>query len=392
MKEPSPKILVVDDEPRNIRVLQILLEAKGYTVITAENGQEALDHVKAGPPDLILLDIMMPRMNGFEVCQRIRADEDAKFVPIVMVTALTEAHDRIKAIEVGADDFISKPFDSYEIIARARSLLRVKQYHDALKQANQKLAEHNARLDMELQMAQEVQASLMPQRITNMAGFQIVSHYSPEIAVGGDFFDLWEVGPGKLGVLISDVMGHGVPAAFVTVFIKTIVEEMREQTDDPGQILEVLNSRFDKSISLDLAIFATAFCAVIDQSDQTIRWANAGHPFPFLIRRGQGVCETVENDSIGEGLGILSDSIYHTFHVPFNPSDGLFLYTDGAHELQNSHGEEFSPERLQDVLVEQNSNPATVLVDSVVKAIDQFSAGIPREDDITIVAIDVTAE
>ena len=392
MKEPSPKILVVDDEPRNIRVLQILLEAKGYTVITATHGQEALDHVKAGPPDLILLDIMMPRMNGFEVCQRIRADEDAQFVPIVMVTALTEAHDRIKAIEVGADDFISKPFDSYEIIARARSLLRVKQYHDALKKANEELAEHNARLDLELQMAQEVQASLMPQRITNMAGFRIVSYYSPESAVGGDFFDLWEVGPGKLGVLISDVMGHGVPAAFVTVFIKTIVEEMREQTDDPGQILEVLNSRFDKSISLELAIFATAFCAVIDQSDQTIRWANAGHPFPFLVRRGQGICETVENDSIGEGLGILSDSIYHTFHVPFNPSDGLFLYTDGAHELQNSQGEEFSPERLQDVLVEQNSNPATILVDSVVHAIDQFSAGIPREDDVTIVAIDASAE
>ena len=105
MKEPSPKILVVDDEPRNIRVLQILLEAKGYTVVTATHGEEALDHVKAGPPDLILLDIMMPRMNGFEVCQQIRADEDTQFVPIVMVTALTEAHDRIKAIEVGADDF-----------------------------------------------------------------------------------------------------------------------------------------------------------------------------------------------------------------------------------------------------------------------------------------------
>lgn len=392
MKEPSPKILVVDDEPRNIRVLQILLEAKGYTVVTATHGEEALDHVKAGPPDLILLDIMMPRMNGFEVCQQIRADEDTQFVPIVMVTALTEAHDRIKAIEVGADDFISKPFDSYEIIARARSLLRVKEYHDALKQANEKLAEHNARLDMELQMAQEVQASLMPQRITNLAGFQVVSHYSPEIAVGGDFFDLWEVGPGKLGVLISDVMGHGVPAAFVTVFIKTIVEEMREQTDDPGQILEVLNTRFDKSMSLDLAIFATAFCGVIDQADQTLRWANAGHPFPFLIRRGQRVCETVGNQSIGEGLGILSDSVYQTFQIPFKPSDGLFLYTDGAHELQNTEGEEFSPERLQDVLVEQSSHPATVLVDSVVQAIDRFNEGIPREDDITIVAIDANAD
>jgi serine phosphatase RsbU (regulator of sigma subunit) len=308
----------------------------------------------------------------------------------VMVTALTEAKDRIKAIEVGADDFISKPFDSLEVIARARSLLRVKQYHDALKQANQELAEHNARLDMELQMAQEVQASLMPQGITDLAGFRVVSHYTPEIAVGGDFFDLWEVGPGQLGLLISDVMGHGVPAAFITVFIKTIVEEMREQTDDPGRLLEALNTRFDKLISSELSMFATAFCAVIDQSDQTLRWANAGHPFPFLIRREQGVCEPVENQSIGEGLGFLPDSIYQTFHVPFRPSDGLFLYTDGAYELQNSQGEEFSPERLRDVLDEQSSHPATIIVDSVVQAIDRFSEGIPREDDITIVAMDVS--
>ena len=390
MKERSPRILVVDDEPKNIRILQILHEAKGYIVIAATHGQEALDQVKEASPDLILLDIMMPRMNGYEVCERIRADEETQFVPIVMVTALTEAKDRIKAIEVGADDFISKPFDSLEVIARARSLLRVKQYHDALKQANQELAEHNARLDMELQMAQEVQASLMPQGITDLAGFRVVSHYTPEIAVGGDFFDLWEVGPGQLGLLISDVMGHGVPAAFITVFIKTIVEEMREQTDDPGRLLEALNTRFDKLISSELSMFATAFCAVIDQSDQTLRWANAGHPFPFLIRREQGVCEPVENQSIGEGLGFLPDSIYQTFHVPFRPSDGLFLYTDGAYELQNSQGEEFSPERLRDVLDEQSSHPATIIVDSVVQAIDRFSEGMPREDDITIVAMDVS--
>ncbi len=390
MKERSPRILVVDDEPKNIRILQILLEAKGYIVIAATHGQEALDQVKEASPDLILLDIMMPRMNGYEVCERIRADEETQFVPIVMVTALTEAKDRIKAIEVGADDFISKPFDSLEVIARARSLLRVKQYHDALKQANQELAEHNARLDMELQMAQEVQASLMPQGITDLAGFRVVSHYTPEIAVGGDFFDLWEVGPGQLGLLISDVMGHGVPAAFITVFIKTIVEEMREQTDDPGRLLEALNTRFDKLISSELSMFATAFCAVIDQSDQTLRWANAGHPFPFLIRREQGVCEPVGNQSIGEGLGFLPDSIYQTFHVPFRPSDGLFLYTDGAYELQNSQGEEFSPERLRDVLDEQSSHPATIIVDSVVQAIDRFSEGMPREDDITIVAMDVS--
>ena len=140
----SPKILVVDDEPKNIRVLQIQLKANGYTVLTATSGQEALEQVKADVPDLILLDIMMPKMDGFEVCRRIRGDESTQFIPVVMVTALSDKEDRIKAIEVGADDFISKPFDSHEALARVRSLVRIKQYHDDLGQAYQELRAHNA--------------------------------------------------------------------------------------------------------------------------------------------------------------------------------------------------------------------------------------------------------
>ena len=142
------------------------------------------------------------------------------------------------------DDFISKPFDSHEVLARVRSLVRIKRYHDALEQANRELRLHNERLDKELQMASEIQDSLMPQGITDLLGFRIVSHYTPAVVVGGDFFDLWEVERERLGVFISDVMGHGVSAAFITVFIKTIVEEMSVQTDDPGRLLKELNTRF----------------------------------------------------------------------------------------------------------------------------------------------------
>ena len=387
-KPPNARILVVDDEPQNIRLLQIRLQTDGHTVLAANNGQEALELVHKNAPDLILLDIMMPGMNGFEVCQQIRAEEATQFIPVVMVTALSEQEDRIKAIEAGADDFISKPFDSYEVLARVRSLVRIKRYHDALEQANRELKLHNERLDKELQMASEIQDSLMPQGVTDLLGFRIVSHYTPAVVVGGDFFDLWEVERGRLGVFISDVMGHGVSAAFITVFIKTIVEEMSVQTDDPGHLLKELNTRFNKMISSQQYMFATAFCGVIDLDKETLHYANAGHPFPFLVQRQHNVCRPIGDQSTGKGLGLLPDSTYQTHHYPFTPSDGLFLYTDGAYELQNSRGEEFTPQGIQEVITQQIAQPAPVLVETVLNKTDQFSDGRPKDDDITIVAID----
>ena len=389
MNKPlNARVLVVDDEPQNIRLLQIRLQAAGYTVLTATSGQEALELVQVDMPDLILLDVMMPGMNGFEVCQRIRAEESTQFIPVVMVTALSDKEDRIKAIEIGADDFISKPFDSHEVLARVRSLVRIKRYHDALEQANRELKMHNDRLDKELQMASEIQDSLMPQGITDLLGFRIVSHYTPAIRVGGDFFDLWEVERGRLGVFISDVMGHGVSAAFITVFIKTIIEEMRVQTDDPGYLLKELNARFNNMISSQQYMFATAFCAVLDLSNETLHYANAGHPFPFLVQRQHNVCKPIGDQSTGKGLGLLPDATYQTYHYPFTPSDGLFLYTDGAYELQNSLGEEFTPQGIQEVITQQIAQPAPVLVETVLNTTDQFSGGRPKDDDITIVAID----
>lgn len=384
----NARILVVDDEPQNIRLLQIRLQAAGYTVLTATNGQEALELVQGDAPDLILLDVMMPKLNGFEVCQRIRGEASTQFIPVVMVTALSDKEDRIRAIEVGADDFISKPFDSHEVLARVRSLVRIKRYRDALEQANRELKIHNDRLDKELQMAREIQDSLMPQEITNLMGCRIVSHYTPAVIVGGDFFDLWEIERGRLGVFISDVMGHGVSAAFITVFIKTVVEEMSVQTDDPGYLLKELNARFNQMISSQQYMFATAFCAVLDLSNETLHYANAGHPSPFLVQRQHNVCKPVGDRLMGKGLGLLPDSTYQTYRDPFTASDGLFLYTDGAYELQNSHGEEFTPQGIQNVISQQIAQPSSVLVETVLNAANQFSGGRPKDDDITIVAID----
>ena len=146
----APAILVVDDLARNIRLLEALLEPRGYEVISAESGEEALERVRSQRVDLVLLDVVMPGMNGFEVCQRLRADESTRFLPVVMITASDE-RDKTEAIEAGADDFIAKPFDQAELLARVRSLLRIKEFHDTITAQAAELEEWNRTLERRVQ-------------------------------------------------------------------------------------------------------------------------------------------------------------------------------------------------------------------------------------------------
>ena len=383
----ASKVLVVDDEPRNVRILQIHLNAQGYTVYTAEDGVEALDIVEKDAPDLILLDINMPKMDGFEVVKRIRANKATEFIPIVMITALRDTREnRIKSIEAGADDFIEKPFDSLEVLARVRSLLRIKEYQDTL-------AKHNARLEEELQMARSVQEILIPQDgVQELSGFRIASRCCPEMAVGGDFFDIWEVVPNRLGVFISDVMGHGVSAAFVTVFIKTILAEFQELVEDnPGYLLEILNTRFNDLISSRLFMFATAFCGIIDLGKEELVCANAGHSFPLLYDGHQQTCYTIGDKNTGNGLGIWRESVYETVRYPFGPLSKIFLYTDGVYEAKSPQGAEFTVERLQKLISDCADQPAAGLIANVSEAVDAFTANCPKDDDLTLLAIEAAS-
>ena len=383
-EQGASKILVVDDEPRNVRILQIQLNAQGYTVCTAEDGLEALDTVEKEKPDLILLDINMPRMDGFEVVKRVRANKATEFIPIVMITALRDTREnRIKSIEAGADDFIEKPFDSLEVLARVRSLLRIKEYQDTL-------ATHNARLEEELQMARSIQEILIPQDgVQELSGFRIASRCCPEMAVGGDFYDVWEIIPNRLGVFISDVMGHGVSAAFVTVFIKTILAEFQELVDDnPGHLLEILNTRFNDLISSRLFMFATAFCGIIDLNKEELICANAGHSFPFLYDGHQQTYCAIGDKNTGNGLGIWRESVYETVRYPFDRLSRIFLYTDGVYEAKNPQGQEFTVERLQKMVNEYAEQPAGKLIASVSESVDAFTVNCPKDDDLTLIAIE----
>src|SRR3990172_1892971 len=135
----TPKILVVDDEERNLRLMTAMLEPQGYDVVLARDGEEALQKARMDLPDVVLLDIMMPGLDGFEVARQLRDSQETRTVPIIMVTALNEVNDRVKALEVGADDFLTKPVDKTELTARVRSSLKVKAYHDHMRDCQKEL-------------------------------------------------------------------------------------------------------------------------------------------------------------------------------------------------------------------------------------------------------------
>jgi adenylate cyclase len=151
----SDTILVVDDLPQNVRLLEAILIPRGYHVVAANSGAEALEHVAAEPVELVLLDILMPEMDGYEVCRRLRADPATSFLPVVMITASGE-QEKVAAIEAGADDFIAKPFDQAELLARVHSLLRIKQYHDTIERQSAELAAWNR--ELEQRVAEQVDA------------------------------------------------------------------------------------------------------------------------------------------------------------------------------------------------------------------------------------------
>ncbi len=163
MEKPLPIILAVDDNRQNLAVVEKVLSAANYKILTAMDGQTALDLIKSASPDLVLLDVMMPGMSGYEVCKQIRADETTRLLPVVMLTSLSDVSDRIEGIEAGADDFLGKPFNREELLARVRSLIRVKQLHDALEELNRTLEERVQQQVREIERISRLKRYLSPQ-------------------------------------------------------------------------------------------------------------------------------------------------------------------------------------------------------------------------------------
>jgi phosphoserine phosphatase RsbU/P len=378
-EEEKKLLLVVDDNPSHIHVVHSILK-DDYKIRIATTGTKALDLAKIQPqPDLILLDVMMPDMDGYEVCGQLKASPETRDIPVIFLTLKMEVADETRGFEVGAVDYIHKPFSPPIVKARVKTHLSLREAHETL--ARQLIAINN-----ELEIARQIQLAILPKETPKTQGLDIVARYIPMSSVAGDFYDFIVVDEKHLGILIADVFGHGLPSALIASMLQSAFAAQSAHASDPVRVLSALNrALFGKFRSH----FVTAAYVFLDLEKSIVNYAGAGHPPLLVWRKSSGsVAEVLEN---GIFLGPFHNSTYSAVPLPLEGGDRIILYTDGIVEARNSSGEEFGMDRLKGMVEENHALPVDRFADAVLDAVARWSekiSGPSQSDDITLLAID----
>ncbi len=363
-------LLLVDDNPTNLQVLYQTLETTGCKLLVAKNGETALSIAQKASPDLILLDIMMPGIDGFEVCRRLKADPNTADIPVIFLSALTDTKDKVQGLQLGAVDYVSKPFQPDEVIARVDTHLTI---HRLKREVEQK----KDALEAELEAASDVQRRLLPKRLPEIAGFKLAAHYETSLYAGGDYYDIAEMADNRWGFLVADAEGHSAPAAVMMAMTCALFRSYPEPPLDPGELLFFLNQHMCKVAEPS---FVTALYIVYDANHHTLKIARAGHPPPMIYRSTDK--KAIEYPCSGVfPLGIDPYEQVLVTEAALQPGDRILMYTDGVTERFNMDGETYGEERLLRQLEGEGNLQPQELLAAIMKDVDAFANGRPADDD-----------
>jgi sigma-B regulation protein RsbU (phosphoserine phosphatase) len=381
-------LLIVDDKPANLRLLSAMLTEQGYKVRSAINGPLALTAARAAAPDMILLDINMPEMNGYEVCERLKADPETHDIPVIFISALDETADKVKAFTMGGVDYITKPFHLEEVLARVET-------HLALRRLQQRLEDANKRFAEELALAGEIQASFLPSALPDIPDWQLAAALIPARETSGDFYDAIPLPNGRVGILVADVTDKGTAAALYMALSRTLIRTYAVEYDtQPELVFSAVHRRILSDT--DSKQFVTVFYGVVDPTTGTLTYANAGHNPPYLFRmqaRADASIDTLydfhELNNTGPPLGMrmFGDMTWDCREIQLAPGDVLVLYSDGITEAQNCEREFFEEEQLNEVARANLGRSAEAIQDAILKAVHEFTADAPQADDITLFVV-----
>jgi sigma-B regulation protein RsbU (phosphoserine phosphatase) len=377
MKEDlsESRILIVDDVKANLDVLVQALR-EDYKLSVALNGESALRSADKTTPDLVLLDIMMPGMDGYEVCRRLRAAPQTREVPVMFLSALEEVGNKALGFEVGGNDYLTKPFEMLEVKARVRSLLKAKAYSDAVKE----------KMASELRIAREIQLGILPADVsacTRGTGLDVRAVLEPAQEVGGDLYEVLRAGEDRVVVVVGDVSGKGVPAALFMAVTTTLARVVARELERPEEILLRVNDAL--TAQNPRGMFVTLSCAVFQPRAGKVTCASAGHPSPILLRSGQA--PSLPFPSSGLIAGIMAGTETHGQALDLQPGDMLVFYTDGVTEAFNAEGQQFGEGRLLAHLADVSGLSPAETVASVLGAVRKHAGSHPQSDDITILAV-----
>jgi sigma-B regulation protein RsbU (phosphoserine phosphatase) len=377
-------ILIVDDVPANLRLLSQILAEEGYHVRPVPDGPLALAAAQAEPPDLILLDIRMPEMDGYDVCEHLKVDGQTRDIPIIFISALDATQDKVRAFQAGGVDYVTKPFQAAEVLARVKTHLALRRLQKQLQDANEKMAR-------ELALAGEIQASFLRSALPSIPGWQLSAAFQPAGQAAGDFYDLIPLPDGCLGIVMADVAGKGAGAALYMALSCTLIRTYAEEDPaQPGLVLAAANRRILKDTSANQ--FVTVFYGILDPATGILVYSNAGHcpALHFHAKDDQEVGRLIRT---GMPLGLLEDGTWGLEAVQLDPGDSLVLYTDGIteahHELPDLFGEERLLESVRASLDAAGPRrpPVQEIQDRILADVHSFVGGTPQPDDIALVLL-----
>jgi sigma-B regulation protein RsbU (phosphoserine phosphatase) len=382
----GPRILVVDDNDDNRYTLTLYLDLEGYSKVeTAQDGEEAIARLEVDGFDLVLLDVMMPKVDGYQVLTWIKGQARLRDLPVIMISALNEMSSVVRCIELGAVDYLPKPFNPTLLKARLGATLEKKRLRD-------EIDEHLARLEEELNAARKLQMSMVPQSFpAPSADFPIDLHASMEPAreVGGDLYDFFMTEDGKLCFLVGDVSGKGMPAALFMARAKSLIriatDLMRSANGTSAPPADII-ARVNRELCQDNGdmMFVTLFFAMLAPATGEVEFCNAGHNPPYHLN-GQGAV-AIEG---GKGiiLGVNPKAVYATGRLSLATGEGIYLFTDGVTEANNTAEELFGEPRLEAALRAAAASGSAEIVKSVAEAVRGFVGNALPFDDITMLAI-----
>ena len=371
------RVLLVDDAKANLDILVEGLKSD-HKLSLALNGEMALQIAARTPPDLVLLDIVMPGLDGYEVCRRLRQMPETAEVPIMFLSSLEEVQNKTRGFEAGANDYLTKPFEMLEVKARVRSLLKAKAYSDAVKE----------QIASELRVAREIQMGMLPHDFTGIErayGVALSAVLEPAREVGGDLYGVCAVAKERLVVFLGDVSGKGIPASLFMVRAISLARLLAREIAEPERILARLNDEL--AADNPSGMFVTFLCGVFEPGSGRLVLANGGHCRPVLLPAGEAPRWAVKH--LGTALGFEPGLEFERTELTLREGDALIFYTDGVSEAFNPQDECYGNDRLlADAGVFAGQSPAAITA-GLLQKVRTFAGTAPQSDDIAILALRV---
>ena len=375
-------ILLVDDQIMNRQLAMHFLRYAGYKNIhEAVSGAEVIEKAPELLPDLILLDIVMPDLDGFEVCRLLKTNPRTSHIPVIFVSTLTDLSSRTRGYEMGAVDYINKPIERNEMLART-------EVHIKNGMLMRRLHEYTERVGNELEQARQFQLDLLPDdnaidKISEQFGLEIHTLFQATQELAGDYWTIYKIDNNRVGVLMADFTGHGVVSALNTVRLHAAMLEVEKSYDAPDILMRDLNDRLHKA--LQIGHFATCVAGVYEASSRQFTYCSAGAPDILHVCEKSSTMQFLDCSGLPLGLVKSEDRDFKLNVLTLDPGDTLVLYSDAVIETEHKDvgiwGEEGLKESL-DGCFEENIKPFHAIKNNFFK-----TAELPLKDDLTLVSL-----